>query len=139
MYLSHIVAVGGLEPPTSPSPGVISLSAECALPTELHGFRFVHSPPFGRSCIELHTRPSPCLSVSALMVTFACHAFCVNKSNIDVIAVSRMVAPISSSLLVLVPSVAFSTQLIDKGLYDMLSNCGRRGIRTPGAFYRSPR
>ena len=43
------------------------------------------------------------------------------KSKFAVIAVSRMVALFPSSLLVLVPSVAFSTQPQAKGLYDMQS------------------
>lgn len=45
--------------------------------------------PFSQTVIVLHTRPSCCLSVSALSITFACHAFCCNKSNIDAAAVSR--------------------------------------------------
>ena len=36
-----IVAVGGLEPPTSPSASFTSLSAGCALHTELHGIPYI--------------------------------------------------------------------------------------------------
>ena len=47
--------------------------------------------------------------------------FCVNKSNNDATAVSRMGAPFPSSLFVFVPSVAMLSQPQYKGLYDMLS------------------
>ena len=47
------------------------------------------------------------------------------------IAVSRMVAQIPSSLLVLVPSVAFSMQFQYKGLYDMLSFAAEDGFEPP--------
>ena len=33
-------------------------------------------------CIVLHTRPSCCLMVPQLSITFACHALCSNLSNI---------------------------------------------------------
>ena len=57
VYLSHIVAVAGLEPATSPSPTVISLSAGCALPTELHGFRFFSLPAFRQVVYNSITYP----------------------------------------------------------------------------------
>lgn len=70
-------------------------------------------------CIELHTSPSRSLSISALCVTFLCHAFCCNKSNIDAAAVSSRV---TQSLFINVRLAA--------GLYDMLSVSAMGGTRT---------
>lgn len=76
-------------------------------------------PDLSEHVILLHTRPSCCLSVSALSITFACHAFCCNKSNIDAAAVSSRG---TQSL--------FINVRLSAGLYDMLSVSAMGGTRT---------
>ena len=83
--------------------------------------------------IVLHTRPSCCLRVSSLSITFACHAFCINKSNIAVTAVSRMVAPFPSSLFVLVLCVAILSQHEQRALRHAIFAEGE-GFEPPEHF-----
>lgn len=66
-------------------------------------------PDLSEHVILLHTRPSLGLSVSALRVTFACHALCCNKSMNDATAVSSRG---TQSL--------FINVRLSAGLYDIL-------------------
>ena len=88
--------------------------------------------PRSRPCgqprhIVLHTRPSCCLRVSSLSITFACHALCVNKSNTDVIAVSSKVTQ-SLFINVLAFAKGFTTCYL----------CRRWETRTPDRWFWRP-
>ena len=85
--------------------------------------------PGARRFIELHTRPSCWLSVSALSITFACHAFCCNKSKSFAIAVGSRG---TQSL--------FINVRLSAGLYDMLSLLRRADSnrRSPKLFCHAP-